>query len=94
MNIEFKPEESEISVTEHIVLNGRTIGKMYTYPERNGGSRYHAAIDIKGGHIGLTQGHGESKEAAVLAALTKGRNEAETELVSIAELEAELNSEK
>lgn len=94
MKIEFKESALEVDKTEDIILHGRKIGEMHIHARKEYcGRHYHAAINIRGGHLGLIQGHGETKEQAVREALATGRKEAETELVSIAELETELFGE-
>jgi len=90
MKIEYKETMPEANKEEDIILHGERIGKMTTYTKENIGSKYHAGINIRGGHLGLIQGFGDSKEEAIKAAFVDGRRQAEMELVSIAELEQKL----
>ncbi len=91
MNIEFKDTVARVDKTEDLFVRGENIGRIVTYADRNA-VPFHAVINVARGPVGIIQGFGDTKIAAIKAALTTGREEAEAQLRSIAELEAKLFS--
>ena len=91
MNLEFKETIPQADKEEDIILNGNMIGKVTTHADSERYThRCHAAINIRGGGIGLIQGWGDTKEASIENAVTVGREDLERGLRSISELEKQL----
>lgn len=92
MNIQFKKMGfQEVDEEEDLVINGEVVGYMRTYV-RESKYRYHAGFKLKGGSLGLIQGHGSTKEEAILAAIETGKQDSLTLLESIAALELKLSA--
>ncbi len=92
MNIQFKKMGfQEVDEEEDLVVNGKVVGYMKTYV-RESKYRYHAGFKLNGGSLGLIQGHGSTKEEAILAAIETGKKDSLTLLESIAALEIKLSA--
>jgi hypothetical protein len=92
VNIKFQTKPlREVDCEEDLVVNGEVVGYMKTYV-RESKNRYHAGFKLKGGLLGLIQGHGETKEEAILAAIETGKKDSLTLLESIAALETKLSA--
>lgn len=92
MSIEFKPKKENILVEENLVVDGEVVGIVATKIE-DGPYKYHAAINFKSGWFNLIQGHGPTKEAAVMAAIEKARKDANILLSNIDEFETRISKE-
>ncbi len=74
MNVQFVPQVENVLCTENIIIDGQILGTVNTKIE-DGPHKYHAAINFRtshhfqSGYWSLIQGHGPSKETAVLAAI-------------------------
>lgn len=92
MNIEYRPNFPSGTTEEDIYLDGQKIGYVRTHNTHEENEyRCHAAINIDGGlSSSLIQGHGATKEAAIVAAIKRGREDFTRALISIDELERKL----
>lgn len=93
MNIKFtnKVPVQEVELEENVVVGGEVVGwiKKKRETERYG-SRYHSGFDLGGGSRMLIQGHGDTKEEAIIQAIKGGKDDAARLLAAISELENKL----
>jgi hypothetical protein len=91
MNVTFVDKAPEIKKEEDIFVDGKKVGDV---AEKGGGFsiRFHAALDFGLGSTFLIQGHGDTREAAITEALSKGRLNAQRLLAEIETYEKKLSS--
>ncbi len=82
MKLEFRSSVPAAESFESVVIGGKTVGYVKGRIDREYGgrmpkTRYHAALYAFEGADGLIQGHGETREEAVLAAIEDGKRRAE-----------------
>lgn len=91
MNVIFKPQGEQVRIApEDIIIGGEIRGRIEVYRPDLSGSNYWATIKIEELSPGLLQGTGDTKEAAIVEALERGRAEANLQLLRIQQLEEQL----
>jgi len=94
MGLKFGDPAPKERTEEDIIVCGEKVGRMYINPptEYCRVVTYHASIDLdKPSSIGLVQGHGDTREAAVAEAIEKGVSAAQKLLSSIEDFQRKLN---
>lgn len=93
MKVEFNDVIPAAETKQNIVIDGEIVGYMKCYPrERDGVLRYHCGFDGVGRTNELIQGHGNTREEAMTAAIEAGRNRGLSLLAGIEELEVKLGT--
>lgn len=81
---------------EDIIVCGEKVGKILINPPTQYCRMvtYHACIDMQdvSSPLGLIQGHGDTREAAVAAAIERGCSDAKAMLVLIEDLQRKLDT--
>lgn len=94
MGLTFEEKAPETATVEKIILDGVEIGKMETKPptEYCKTTRYFATINVKEiiGVWGAMYGHGDTREAAVEAAISDATETAHKLLAAVSDLQRRL----
>jgi hypothetical protein len=90
MNLELKPAIPATERQEDIIVNGEKVDYAKISEKEGGYLRYHVGFNLKGGLLGLIQGHGATLEEAVIEAIDRGRRDSLLLLSSIDELAQKL----
>lgn len=90
MNLNFEEvENKKVVKSEGIFIAGEHVGKVEE-KDYFGGRSFYACIDIAGFPGSLVQGHGDTREEAVLNAISKSRQEAIDRLAALEDLQESL----
>lgn len=91
MNVDFRESAPRAVTKEDIVVSGTQMGWVET-AEKEGHFRYHVGFNLAGsiGGIGLIQGHGSTKEEAILNSISDARRSAAQLMASVDALEISL----